>query len=117
MILHDPFKISARLLPALLINQSWLSWDGSNFFIDTPIFEHVIDDLHPGPYADTQECFRAILSFMLAAGESRKYRERTGEPGENEDLFPAHIVDWITDNYDELECLSSDIEEKELIHG
>ena len=52
---------------------------------------------------------------MLAAGESRTYRERTGMEGENEDLFPEDIVDWIVDHYDELETLSSQLEEEECI--
>ena len=36
--------------------------------------------------------------------------------GENEDLFPPHIVDWIVDNMDEIECLQCDLTENlELI--
>lgn len=58
MILHEPFKISARLLPALRIGDAWLSWDGGVFFLDRPDQpEYVIDDFHPGAIADVQECF------------------------------------------------------------
>lgn len=115
MTLHPPFIISARLLPALKIGESYLSWDGEDFFIDAPDFQYVIDDFGPGPGADTEECFRAILSFLAASVESRKYRERTGRTGENEDLFPVHIVDWAVDHSSEIECLMCDLEENSLI--
>ena len=118
MKLHPPFAISARLLPALKIGDAWLSWDGSLFFLDTPEFEFVIDDFRPGPVADTQECFRAILSFMDAAAESRAYRDHCGgeiDPDGNETLFPPHIVDWIMDNLCEIQMLECEIEEGELI--
>ena len=118
MILHPPFKISARLLPALQIGDAWLSWNNFEFFLDRPGEpEYVIDDFRPGLGAQPQECFAAILSFMDAAAESRQYRERTGRKGENEDLFPPHIVDWIADNVNEIACLRLEIEEseKELI--
>ena len=115
MTLHPPFIISARLLPALKIGESYLSWDGDDFFIDAPDFQYVIDDFRPGAGADTQECFHAILDFLAAAVESRQYRERTGRTGENEDLFPAHIVDWAVDHSSEIECLTCDLEENSLI--
>lgn len=115
MILHPPFSISARLLPALKIGESYLSWDGDDFFIDAPDFQYVIDDFGPGAGADTEECFRAILGFLAAAVDSRKYRERTGRTGENEDLFPAHIVDWAVDHNDEIGYLMYDLEENSLI--
>ena len=123
MILHEPFKISARLLPALQIGDAWLSWNNFEFFLDRPGEpEYVIDDFRPGLGAQPQECFAAILSFMDAAAESRKYRERAGRHlgvafDSNEDLFPPHIVDWIVDNLDEIGDLRWEIEEseKELI--
>ena len=119
MILHEPFKISARLLPALQIGDAWLSWNNFEFFLDRPGEpEHVIDDFRPGLGAQPQECFAAILSFMDAAAESRKYRERTGRPlgvafDSNEDLFPPHIVDWIVDNLYEIDSLHWELNEKE----
>ena len=111
VILHEPFKISARLCPALQINDTWLSWNGGEFILD---FQdgttYIIDDFHGG-MGGLQGYFEAILSFMGAAAESRQYRERTGMEGENEDLFPPHIVDWIVDNLDEIECLQFDLNE------
>lgn len=117
MILHPPFAISARLLPSLKIGEAWLSWDDGEFVLDTPDFEYVIDDFHPGCGGGIPDYFEAILGFMEAAAESRQYRERNGRPGENEDLFPPHVVDWIVDNLDEIACLEYAIQasEKELI--
>ena len=117
MILKPPFAISARLLPALRVGDAWLSWDGTDFYLDTPDFDYTVDDFHPGA-GDTQECFRAIFSFMEAAAESRQCRDRRGgeiDPDGNEGLFPPHIVDWIVDNLGEIQCLGCDIEEEELI--
>lgn len=113
MILHPPFIISARLLPALKIGDGYLSWDGSVFYLDTPEFEYVVDDFHPGAGCDRQECFRAILSFLDAALESRAYRIRTGRESENEDLFPPHVLDWAEQYSDVIEMLSIDLEEVE----
>ena len=117
MTLYDPFSISARLLPALKIGAATLSFEPetARFYLDRKEGEYVIKDFRPGPGSKIQDCFWAILSFMLAAGESRTYRERTGMEGENEDLFPEDIVDWIVDHYDELETLSSQLEEEECI--
>ena len=60
---------------------------------------------------------RLIIFMDDAAAESRHYRERTGRKGENEDLFPPRIVDWIVDNLDEIVMLRLEIgeSEKELI--
>lgn len=118
MILHEPFKIGPRLLPALRVGDAWISYDEPRFFIDIPdSCEYVISDFRPPRCGDrkVEEAFSAILSFMLAAGESRRYREMTGRTGENEDLFSSHIVDWITDNMDELSMLAWDIENSNFI--
>ena len=40
-----------------------------------------------------REMLGTLLSFLSAALESRSYRERTGRAGENEDLFPADMLD------------------------
>ena len=116
VILHEPFKISARLCPAIKINDTWMSWDNGAFVLDFPDgTDYAINDFHGG-LGGLQDYFEAILSFMGAAAESRQYRERTGMEGENEDLFPPHIVDWIVDNLDEIECLQCDLTENlELI--
>lgn len=113
MILHPPFLISARLLPALKIGDACLSCEPSTatFYLDTPSFEHVINDFSPGPTRDLQGWFADICAFMDAAGESREYRGCTGEPGDNEDLFPPEVVDWIVEHLDEIATYHCDLEE------
>lgn len=116
MILHDPFLISARLLPAIQVGDSTLSWDGNNFYIDTPEDEFVIDDFHPGPWHDTQECFKDILSFMEAASEAYWYDLRHPETkDEDPDLFSPEITQWIVDHIDEIEELAYEIEGADLV--
>lgn len=113
MILKPPFLISARLLPALKINDSFLSWDGANFYLDTPDGEHIIDDFHPGASAGTQECFRAILSFMTAANEAYQYQLKHGTPSDNANLFTPAVTNWIVDNHNAIDMRSSEIEDRD----
>lgn len=115
MILHPPFIIGARLTPALKIGDTYLSFDGSVFIIDMPGLTYEVTDYGPGAFHDTQECFKDILCFMQAAAESRGYRLRTGKPGDNEDLFPPHIVDWIVANKDEIEGLACELEADDFL--
>ncbi len=124
MKLHAPFEISARLMPAVRIAGATLSLnlsgrqtsDGRDVYvcwIDLPDgSEHEITDLRSGCQGGSvQEGMGALLSFLSAAAESRQYRERTGRKGENEDLFPAPVVDWAADNSDEISLIASEIEE------
>jgi len=89
-------------------------------YIDLPDgTEHEITDLRSGCQGGgIQEGFSALLSFLSASAESRRYREGQGktELGENEDLFSPAIVDWASENSDELSMLACEIEEtKDLI--
>lgn len=116
MILHEPFKIGARLLPALHIGEGWLSWDGSTFILDLPDGEHVIDGYQPGPCHGTQMCFADILSFMGMAGEEMMWAEREGgDPTKSEDAiarhFSAPVLAWCRKHYDDLSAYSCEFEE------
>ena len=124
MQLRDPFKISSRLMPALQIGDAWISLDLSGrttssgrdiykCYIDLPDgSEHEITDLRSGCQGGSVlEGFQALLSFLGAAAESRRYRESTGREGENEDLFPPAIVDWASAHDDEISMLSVELEE------
>lgn len=55
-----------------------------------------------GPEPSEEEMIPTLLSFLSAAIESREYRERTGRDGENEDLFPAELLDWACQHADEI---------------
>lgn len=109
MILHPPLKISARLLPAIQIDKTWISYDHGAFVFDFPDGStYETTGFSPG-HGGIEDVFEAILSFLGAAVESRQYRERTGEMGENEDLFPPDIVDWAVYHIDEIEGLQCDL--------
>ena len=126
MILHKPFIISSRLMPALVIGGATLSLslpdrhtrggrDIYEAWIDLPDgSEHEITDLHSGRQGGSVlEGFSSLLSFLAAAGESRNYRERTGRTGEHEDLFPEPVTAWAADHEDDLSSMSYEIEESD----
>lgn len=73
-------------------------------------------DLHgPACGADPmpREMLGTLLNFISAALESRGYRERTGRAGENEDLFPAAMLDACEGFADEMAMARCEIEEAE----
>lgn len=68
-------------------------------------------DLKSGCQGGTErEGLASLLSFLSAAAESRQYRERTGRGGDNEDLFPAEVVDWACQFSDEIAVASLELE-------
>ncbi len=93
MILNPPFMISGRLLPALEINDSVLSYDQNTtlFYLDTPEMCATIDDFTPGYSMGVQGCFECLLSFMgYAADES------------DSDLFEPEVLRWCQQNEEEI---------------
>ena len=93
MILNPPFMISGRLLPALEINDSVLSYDQNTtlFYLDTPEMCVTIDDFTPGYSMGVQGCFESLLSFMsYAADES------------DSDLFEPEVLRWCQQNEEEI---------------
>lgn len=125
MTLQPPFKISSRLLPCLEVGGATIqleicgeTHDGRTRYrwtIDLPDgSEHNGTDLKSGcGGGDLQFGFESLLSFLGAAAESWRYQ---GAKGENSDLFPQPVVEWATQNSDELSMLAYEIEEnKELI--
>ena len=124
MILHKPFKISSRLMPALQIADGWISLDLSNHvsrdgraiydvWIDLPTGEYHITDLRSGVGGGSLvRGFSSLLAFLSAAGESFNYQQRTGgRPGENIDLFPPDVVRWVDEHSDEINMLQYEIDE------
>lgn len=112
MILHPPLKISARLLPAIKIGETWISYDNcGDFVFDFPDgSEYTADSYHPGCGHEIEDVFADILSFLDAALESRDFRLRTGIEGECEDLFPPHVLDWMAPHQCEIQCYASNLE-------
>ena len=112
MIVHDPFIINARLLPALKVGNGTLSlatvsWaEGLSsmlgrrmkfgFYLDTPDFEYFDDNMKSGCGGCSMvEAFDGFLAFLEAAVESYNYEQRhAGYKGENTDLFPSYVVEW-----------------------
>ncbi len=125
MTLHPPFIISARLMPAVQIGGATLSLgygrhtsEGRmqyDIWIDLPDkSEHHITDLRSGCQGGSiVGGMASLLSFLGASADSYAYRMRTGDTGENEDLFAPVIVEWAYQNSDELSMLQMDIEESE----
>lgn len=119
MKLHPPFIISARLAPALCIEdangKAYLSLDESGFVIDLPDgSEHLITDYHPGRGASIERMFGDILSFLGACAESRSYAESmrwNAMEGENSELFPENVGQWAQQMSDEIAMLQCEIEE------
>ncbi len=120
MILHNPFTISPRLLPALQIGDGTISLETTGktgeygkprwrWYIDIPAGEFTDDDFCG--WGDAQQMFAALLDFLRAAAESYAYKLRTGHSGDNADLFPEPVVAWADQHSDELSLLAVEIEE------
>ena len=93
MILNPPFMISGRLLPALEINDSVLSYDPSStlFYLDTPEMCVTIDDFTPGYSMGVPGCFESLLSFMSYAAEVS-----------DDELFEPAVLRWCQQNEEEI---------------
>lgn len=132
MTLHEPVIITSRLMAGLRLEDgAELSigfgeetLDGRiayDVWIDLPEAEvpadasrefHVTDMRSGVGRASLQEGLEALLAFLEAAAEAHGYRERTGRPTENEDLFEAPIVAWAAGCADEIGCLRLGLEER-----
>lgn len=125
MLLHPPFCISSRLLPALVIgagdSRGTLSLDSDGtFWLDLAGgYEHHITDYRPGVSArgDLARMFGDLLCFLSAAGESYRYNGGAMDPDGDDStyLFPEEVCKWAADYHtnDELTGLQLEIEESE----
>lgn len=111
MLLRPPMEISARLLPAVRIGDSWISLDYRGdrefkWYIDTPIGEFSGTDFRGPACGDMDDFIRksmeSFLGFLDAFVEAIEYTRRTGRESENADLFPAELTDWAVENRDEI---------------
>ncbi len=117
MILKEPFRISARLLPALKIGEGWLSYDKETyvFYLDTPEFEYVDNDFRPGCCHRVQDCFEDMMYFFEAAIEEYTYNLREGVQPAYGSLFPEHVTKWLVANECDICNIGSFLYEKDLI--
>ena len=112
MILKPPFIIGARLLPALKIGDSYLSFDMSTnvFYFDTPDFSRVSCGLTRRAWQiPVQRQFEGLLSFMLAAAEAQSAVDR-GRSSDNANIFDPAVMRWCQENTNEIGCLRLEIE-------
>jgi len=118
MKLTSPFVITPRLMAGLLIDETFISYDGKDFYFDNKDWSYISQNFHPAPGGDWQSCFEAILSFLGAFAESRSYGLRTKgseDLGENSNLFPFYMGEWADKNSDTFSLLEMEISEYELI--
>ena len=82
MILHEPLKISARLLPAVQVVNAWISFERetNNFYFDLPDGQSfIVDDYRPGCFSVSNEelfvlqCFDDLFSFIEVEIEAWDY--------------------------------------------
>lgn len=119
MILKPPFIIGARLLPALKIDDSYLSMGAEYgvvvFYLDTPDQEFEIHGFRPGACMRVQQCFESMLGFMLAASEAQDAVDN-GRFSDNADIFEPPVIRWCQENASEIGGLLFELEEEgELI--
>lgn len=105
MILHEPLKISARLLPAMQVAEAWISFERETniFYFDLPDGQSfIVDDYRPGCFSVSNEelfvlqCFDDLFSFIEVEIEAWDYYLRTGQ--ESEPLFAEGLVVWMYKN-------------------
>ena len=132
MMLHPPFMISPRLLPALRLSGAWVQveyaeldgaegrtryrWTIDIDGVDGPDGGGFSgDDLQSGRGGgNLLDGFRSLLTFLGACGESVNWGRRTSgraEDGEHADLFPVAVAEWAAENEDELTLLHCQLEE------
>lgn len=108
MILHHPFFISSRLLPAIKLGDATLSlldskaWrDGRQvaaFAIDLPDGAAYVDNSMAsgqGGFKGVVEMFEGYLGFLSAAMEGLEYERSTGCKSENAHLFPEWVMQML----------------------
>ncbi len=102
MLLHSPFVIGSRLLPALRIGGAELSLEFIGvrqnrcvwrWYIDLDGAEYSAADL-TSPADDTQAAFGSLLGFLGACAEAYHYCRNSGRESENLDLFPLPVAEW-----------------------
>jgi hypothetical protein len=107
MKLTHPIEIAPNLQPGIRIGKGWITLerdgtttDSRDRFRYTAIlpsgFEITDNDLNSGAGGTSLgEAFETLFSFLGACAESRNYSQRTCREGENADLFPSELMEWL----------------------
>jgi hypothetical protein len=123
--LFHPVQITPALGAGVRVGEYWISieyadrpGDDSRTRYRWRIFstdvEYTADDLQSGCGGDDlTHGLCSLLSFLGACAESVQYGRRTGEPGENADLFPTEVAEIAYQYSDEISMLQCEIEEQE----
>lgn len=126
----SPIIITPRLVPGVKIGDAFIhvmdvsvapntktplgSRHGCQILIDIPgKGEFEVNDMQSGcgGFKDQHDLLGNLLAFLEAAAESYKFRMRTGQPGENEDLFVLEVVEWAAENADDIGMLRVELED------
>jgi hypothetical protein len=79
------------------------------YFIDLPNYSLEREDLQSGyGGGNLQDGLESLLSFLSAFAEAQSYPN-----SENQDLFPAELAEWATQNADEISMIQCELEESE----
>ena len=123
MELREPMLIASRLLPGVRIAGAFVSIEYDQetsegrtqyrYFVDLPDGrEFEGNDLRSGCQGgDLREGMLSLLTFLGAAVESYDYGQRAGRVGENTELFPLPVVEYMSEHNMELECCQLELEE------
>jgi hypothetical protein len=116
MVLHPPFFISSRLMPAIKVDNVTISIERSSkerfgresvtVYFDLPDGTEVVeDDLYVLYSTPTQEVFSTLFAFL---GCGRRATEETEDGGP---LFAPELHDWIKCNEEVFGMLQCDLDE------
>lgn len=126
MILHDPFKISARLAPAVQVDGAWISIEATGqrgeygkrvwrWAVDLPSGESFEGEDLQG-HGGYQSIMADLIGFLGACGSSVNYERDNPDDvseGDNTDLFPRKVAEWAADHEDDLAILECVLEEND----
>ena len=111
-MMNCPIQISARLLPAVKIGDSWLSFEpvAKVFYLDTPDGDYVLTGFRF--YGNTSiEALSTCLAFMMAAAEALDAADAGRFCDYNDDIFPLDIMRWCQENASEIGGMQYELED------
>lgn len=125
--IKDPCCITSRLMAGIKIGDGYISIepykptdDGRmryHYYIDTEKFEYGGKDLRSGVGGGDglQGMLAALLDFLGACAESRRYSRGKEDKSENYGLFPENVGEWAEQNSDEIDMAAEELREKKGI--